>query len=305
MSRIVVSIMIAALAAGCAARKTVRSARTTPSARPAPAAPQSLESFIQKVRAASERARPDSSDRAHAIEISDPALAKELRALTLEPTAANHRAVAAAYVRHGVLDMAHEHFSAAVALEPADGGSWDGLARIWRDWGFAHLALPDAYRAVYYLPDSASAHNTLGTVLQALGRDVDARAQFEKALALDVNAAYALSNLCYGWRIAGHPTKAAEACRGALKMRPDLESARNNLALAYEAEGNLSAAIETLAASADKARAAYNEGLLHLARRRYQEALNAFDVARAARPQFRAAEIMARRTRAQLEVSQQ
>jgi Flp pilus assembly protein TadD len=279
----------------------VRSARSLPGARPAPAAPQSLESFIQKVRAAAERARPESVERARTIEISDPALAKELRALTLEPTAANHRAVAAAYVRHGVLDLAHEHFSAAVALEPEDGASWDGLARIWRDWGFAHLALPDAYRAVYFLPNSPSVHNTLGTVLQALRRHVDARAQFEQALALDVNAAYALSNLCYGWRLEGHPSKAAEACRGALKLRPDLEAARNNLALAYEAEGNLAAALETLAASADKARAAYNEGLLHLARRRYQEALNAFDVARAARPQFRAAEIMARRVRAQLD----
>ena len=305
MLRIVVTIAVAALVAGCAARKPVRSAFSLPSARTAPAAPQSLESFIQKVRAASERARPESIERAKTIEIADLTLAKELRALTLEPTAANHRAVAAAYVRHGVLDLAHEHFSAAVALAPEDGVSWDGLARIWRDWGFPHLALPDAYRAVYFLPGSASAHNTLGTVLQALGRDVDARAQFEKALALDVNAAYALSNLCYGWRIAGHPTRAAEACRGALKLRPDLESARNNLALAYGEEGNLPAAIETLATSADKARAAYNEGLLHLAQRRYQDALNAFDVARAARPQFRAAEIMARRTRAQLEVSQQ
>jgi Flp pilus assembly protein TadD len=301
MFRIVVSIIVAALVAGCAARKPVRSARSVPSAPSAPAAPQSLESYIQKVRATSERARPDHTDRARSIEISDPMLAKELRALTLEPTAANHRAVAAAYVRHGVLDLAHEHFSAAVGLEPTDGGSYDGLARIWRDWGFPHLALPDAYRAVYFLPGSASAHNTLGTVLQALGRDVDARAQFEKALALDVNAAYALSNLCYGWRIAGHPTRAAEACRGALKLRPDLESARNNLALAYGEEGNLPAAIETLAASADKARAAYNEGLLHLAQRRYQDALNAFDVARAARPQFRAAEIMARRTRAEID----
>jgi tetratricopeptide (TPR) repeat protein len=209
-------------------------------------------------------------------------------------------------MRHGVLDLAHEHFSAAVALEPEDGGSWDGLARIWRDWGFPHLALPDAYRAVYFVPGSPGAHNTLGTVLQALGRHADARAQFEQALALDVNAAYALSNLCYGWRLQGEAVKAAEACRSALRLRPDLESARNNLALAYEAEGNLAAALDTLAASADKARAAYNEGLLHLAGHRYRDALNAFDRARASRPHYRAAEIMARRMRAQLgEVSEQ
>jgi Flp pilus assembly protein TadD len=299
MSRVAVCLVAAILTGACAAKKPVRSVHSAPSARPSAATHESLESFIEKVRATSERARP-SADRAQSIEIADPRLALELRALVLEPTAANHRAVAAAYARYGVLDLAHEHFSAAVALEPTDGASWDGLARIWRDWGFPHLALPDAYRAVYFVPGSPSTHNTLGTVLQALGRHGDARAQFEQALALDVNAAYALSNLCYGWRMEGDPARATEACRSALRLRPDLESARNNLALAYEAEGNLPAALDTLASSADKARAAYNEGLLHLAGHRYREALDAFDRARAARPQYRAAEIMARRVRAQL-----
>jgi Flp pilus assembly protein TadD len=305
MLRIVVCLIAVMLTGACAAKKPVRLVRSAPHVRSSAAPHESLESFIQQVRATSERARP-ATERAESIEITDPRLATELRALTLESTSANHRAVAAAYMRHGVLDLAHEHFSAAVALDPGDGASWDGLARIWRDWDLPHLALPDAYRGVYFVPNSPVTHNTLGTVLQALGRYADARAQFEQALALDVNAAYALSNLCYGWRLEGDPAKAAEACRNALRLRPDLESARNNLALAYEAEGNLPAALDTLASSADKARAAYNEGLLHLAGRRYREALNAFDRARAARPQYRAAEIMARRVRAQLlEVSQQ
>ena len=299
MSRIAVCLVAVMLTSACAAKKPVRSWRSAPNARPSTATHESLESFIEKVRATSERARP-TTERAQSIEIADPRLATELRALMLEPTAANHRAVAAAYARYEVLDLAHEHFSAAVALDPTDGASWDGLARIWRDWGFPHLALPDAYRAVYFVPGSPAVHNTLGTVLQALGRRTDARAQFEQALALDVNAAYALSNLCYGWRLDGNPTKAADACRSALKLRPDLDSARNNLALAYEAEGNLAAALETLASSSDTARAAYNEGLLHLAGGRYGKALDAFDRARAARPQYRAAEIMARRVRALL-----
>jgi len=305
MSRMIAYLVVAMMTGACAARTPVRSVQSVPHLRPSAVSHESLESFIEKVRGASERARPNTL-RAQAIEVSDPVLATELRALTLEPTAANHRAIAAAYVRHGVLDLAHEHFSAAVAQEPGDAASWDGLARIWRDWGFPHLALPDAYRAVYFAPNAPSAHNTLGTVLQALGRHADARTEFERTLALDVNAAYALSNLCYGWRLEGNPTRAAEACRSALRLRPDLESARNNLALAYQSEGNVSAALDTLAASSDKARAAYNEGLLHLAGHRYREALDAFDRARAARPQYRAAEIMARRVRAQLvEVTQQ
>jgi tetratricopeptide (TPR) repeat protein len=140
----------------------------------------------------------------------------------------------------------------------------------------------------------------VGTVLQALGKWAAARAQFEHALALDVTAAYALSNLCYGWRLAGNAPKAADACRQALQLQPGLESARNNLALTYEAAGDLPSALATLGASTDAARAAYNKGLLHLARREYRDALQSFDVARAERPRFREAEAIARQVRAHL-----
>jgi tetratricopeptide (TPR) repeat protein len=83
-------------------------------------------------------------------------------------------------------------------------------------------------------------------------------------------------------------------------MQPDLEPARNNLALAYEAAGDLPSAFATLAASAVAARAAYNKGLVHLARREYREALQSFDIARAERPRFREAEAIARQVRAHL-----
>jgi tetratricopeptide (TPR) repeat protein len=264
----------------------------------------SLAVFMDKVRAKSEQARP-ATNRVRTVEASDAALAAALLSVSTQPTAASHRAVAAGYLRLGILDQAHEHFSAAVALEPRDATSWDGLARIWRDWGFPHLALSDAHRAVYYAPASAVAHNTLGTVLHRLGQRAAARAEFEQALALDVTAAYALTNLCRAWRLDGNASKAVEACQRALRLQPDLEPARNNLALAYEAAGDRSSALATIGASSDKARAAYNEGLLHLARREYRQALEAFDIARTERPQFRAAEAIARQVRSQLhEVNQ-
>ena len=45
--------------------------------------------------------------------------------------------------------------------------------------------------------DSASAHNTWGTVLTATGHRTDARREYERAVSLDPDAAYAWSNLCY------------------------------------------------------------------------------------------------------------
>jgi Tfp pilus assembly protein PilF len=304
MFRVVVCLALIAGTVGCAARDRTPAVTPAPTAQSKTTPGDSLAVFMDKVRAKSAQARPV-SNQVRTVEASDPELTAALLLVSLQPTALNHRAVAIGYVRLGILDQAHEHFSAAVLLDPADAVSWDGLARIWRDWGFPHLALSDAYRAVYHAPASATVHNTLGTVLQALGRRAAAKAQFERALAIDVTAAYALSNLCRAWRLEGNVSKATEACRHALQLQPDLEPARNNLALVYEAAGDLPSALATLAASTDKARAAYNEGLLHLARREYREALQSFDVARAERPRFRAAETIARQVRAHLlEVNQ-
>ena len=287
------AICIAAICAttGCASRSGSASVKPTgpkgQAQRTAPA--DSLEDFMSKVRARSAMARP-LTGRALTVEAQDAAIT----------AAANHRAVAAQYLRHGIKDVAHEHFSAAVKLDARDAASWDGLARIWRDWGFPNLALPDASRAVYYAPDSPVVHNTLGTILQTLGRRAEALAQYEKALALNATAAYALTNLCYGWALEGDADKAASACRQALRLEPDMEAARNNLAVAYEVSGDSTAALDVLAESGNAARTQYNAGILHLAARRFPEALQAFDKALALRPPFAAAELMARQTRRQL-----
>jgi Flp pilus assembly protein TadD len=82
-----------------------------------------------------------------------------------------------------------------VAVDPRDAAAHDQLARMWRDWGLAHLGLPDARAAVKHAPRSAAAHNTLGTLLEATGRFRDARRAYERALALDRDATYALTNL--------------------------------------------------------------------------------------------------------------
>ena len=96
-----------------------------------------------------------------------------------------------------MLDAAYRNFNRAIALNPRDAAAYEGLAKVWRDWGLPALAVGDAHRATYYAPQSASARNTYGTVMQALGRDDDARAAYEPASRLDSKAAYAVNNLCY------------------------------------------------------------------------------------------------------------
>jgi len=289
---LVVCLAVTFMATACASRGS--------SDRVASVREDSLEAFMGKVRARQERARPATGagpPRAATVEASDPALAAALLLLEAGATPARHRLVAREYLRRDVLDKAHEHLSAAVRLDREDAGAWDGLARIWRDWGLPHLALPDAYRALYYAPDSPVVHNTLGTVLQALGHAPAARSHYEMALALEPTAAYALTNLCHGWLLEGEASRAAAACRRALTLQPELEAARNNLALAHATAGDLDAVFDTLDGTADPARARYNAGVVHLARRDFKAALAAFEAARTLRPGFREAATRARQAR--------
>jgi tetratricopeptide (TPR) repeat protein len=172
------------------------------------------------------------------VETSDPVLSAALLKLSIAETPEAHRTVAEQYRGLAILDMAHDHFLRASQLDRADAAAYEGLARIWRDWGFPQLGLADASRAVYYAPSSASAHNTLGTLLAALNHRVEARRAYGRAVELEPRAAYALSNLCYLSFLEGDTSNALAECRAALAIDPALTAARETLASLERREAN-------------------------------------------------------------------
>jgi Flp pilus assembly protein TadD len=259
---------------------------------------ESLETFMAKVRTLSAQARPPRNPSA-TVEGHDVRLSTALAAAAARPAPETFRLVADEYHRLGVADRAHEYLNRALTLNPRDPATYEALARMWRDWGFAHLGLADAYRAVYYSPASAATRNTLGTVFQALGKRDLARVQYELALQLDPSAAYALNNLCYGWILDGDNQRAATACLRALELDPGLTAASNNLGLAYAAAGDLEGARVAFARAGDRPGALYNLGIAHLARRRYSDSIKAFQEAQAARPTMRLAAVRARQAEQQ------
>ncbi|MEQ1726822.1 MAG: tetratricopeptide repeat protein [Vicinamibacterales bacterium] len=212
------------------------------------------------------------------------ALAK-LRQQTM-PTLENERTLAQVYASAGVLDAAFDHFTAALLLDPHDVPSLDGLARIWRDWGYLQNALPRAYQAVYWSPGSAAAHNTLGTVLLRLGEMEGAQQRFATARALEPDAAYPLNNLCFLALRRGRPADAAPLCREAAALNGSAPEVRNNLALALATSGDLDGAFAAFATGSSPAVAAYNQGIVLLSARLVGRAREAFARARIADPAF-------------------
>ena len=217
--------------------------------------------------------------------------------LTFDPTPAKHRRIAERYRELGILDFAYDHFHRAAQLDRSDAAAYEGLARIWRDWGMPALGLADALRAVHYAPSSPGVHNTLGTLLAALGQRTEARRAYEQAVALDAGAAYALNNLCYLSFLDGELLKAAGECRAALTIDPALTAARNNLALADAAEGRDDSARRGFLAAGGAAAAFYNMGIVQLAGRNYANAAKEFEAARDERPNWAAPRDRARQAR--------
>lgn len=213
-----------------------------------------------------------------ALEANDPALAGALAELREQPSAATHRRVAAELVRLDVLDQAYDHLTAAIARNSRDAAAFEARARIWRQWQMPDRAFDDARRALQLAPRSPEVHNTMGTIFFALGKPGEAVREFTAALTIDPAAAYAANNLCYLSFLNRDVANAEAQCQLALSLDPGLTAARQNLALVFAAT-DISRAERELMAGSDPGRAKYNLGILHLARREFELAAAAFDVA--------------------------
>ena len=185
--------------------------------------------------------------------VPDPGLAAALLLELARPTVESHLTVAGEYQRLRIFDVAYDRFRLAAKKAPKRAEPHDGMARLWRDWGFLDRALGSSYRAVYLNPESAPAHNTLGTILDALGEYDAARRSYERALMLDPTAAWASNNLCYLELRQGHLAEAQSLCEWSLRVAPALSPARNNLALTHAAAGDVEQARQELMAAGDGA----------------------------------------------------
>ena len=149
------------------------------------------------------------------IESSNPALARALLLLAMHESSrdssAGRRRVPE---RAGVLDYAYRHYQRAAVLEPCDAVSYDGMARLWRDWGMPDLGLERCLSRAALQSEVGgdlqhARHDSRGA--RAAGRR--ARGPTRARVALDPRAAFALNNLCYLELDAGQTGRGAASAR--------------------------------------------------------------------------------------------
>ena len=229
-----------------------------------------------------------------AVEAHDPVLSNALASLILDRSAGRLVAVGNRYYQLQIRDKAFEYYSEAVTLDGTYAAALDGRARVLRDWRFTDEALDDAMNAARVAPDSAPAVNTLGTILQMLGKRDEAAVAYARSADLDRSAPYAMNNLCYLSFLAGRQEDAARDCADALSRSNGFAPARNNLALAHAAAGRADKARSYFLGDADDAAGHYNLGIVLLAQKRYREAATEFYAATRRDPSLAAAHRRAR-----------
>lgn len=153
-------------------------------------------------------------------------LRRALAALAAQPSSGAYLDVALAYSAEGVADRAFDMLTEGLTEDRTSPALHDGLARVWRDWGFPDRALSSSQRAIYFDPRSPEARNTLGTVLWALGQREQARLAFVEATELDARASYAWHNLCAVALAEGRTKEAAALCRRAAALHKTEREAR-------------------------------------------------------------------------------
>jgi len=212
---------VALLASACAASTSSLADRFVQRGKPAmtvntrtasPNTQAATEMVSDEVGAALSRGPIPKASDLPTLESENADLKAALAALQAAPTGVAHRRVAEAYFRLRVYDMSYRHYESALRFDQRDAAAYDGIARVWRDWGQPGNGLSPAYRAISLAPKWPAAQNTLGTLLFALGQTGEAVTRFEQVLALDAGAAYARRNLCYVATLTSDAPRAQRYC---------------------------------------------------------------------------------------------
>ena len=201
-----------------------------------------------------------------------------------------HRILAMAYWFGEQYSNAVEHLRDAIKLNPADERARIALADVLADTKAFDLVEQKLQETLVAMPASGQAHWRLGRLYQVLQREVDARREFERALASGpVGGADQLLAAIARWHARElNGDAASDACRRWIDLAPNDPSAHRELGTALRMiDRNEEALIEFLiAAVIDPQDAAIhvNIGQIHLAAERYGEAVSAFQHAVDAQP---------------------
>lgn len=171
---------------------------------------------------------------------SEPALIEARAAISIKPDFGYAHTVYANILRRlGRIDTAMSAIREAIRLEPENPRNYEELTRLHmvkRDWS---AALKSADQGLRLDPQDIDCLNLRAMILVQTGRKVEANEAIETALKRDPENA--TTHATRGWSLLhrGDPHKAMEHFREALRLRPNLEWARDGIVESMKARNPL------------------------------------------------------------------
>lgn len=204
--------------------------------------------------------------------------------LPRQPDAQASHAVDAALEHHraGRLPQAEAIYQQVLQTEPNHPDALGWLGVIAHQVGKHDIAVELISKAIGIRPH-ASMYFNLGNALQAQGKLDEAVANYQKALALNLDFAEVHYNLGLALQTRGNLDAAIASYHKALLLNPGYVKAHYNLAIVHQAQGNLDAATEsyrkTISMNPGFAEAHYNLGVVLQTQGRIEDAVTSYQTA--------------------------
>ncbi len=198
--------------------------------------------------------------------------------LAVDPSSADawHLLGLVAHTR-GAHAIAAEFIGRAIVCDGAQPSFHHHLAEVHLAGGKLELAEQSCRQALRLNPQLATAHNTLGVILNQQGRSADAATSFERAI--EINPSFTLAYVNWGATLhgLGRSDQGIAACRQALVLDPTLATAELELSKILRETGQLdeafAAANRATAIDPNSAEAAFQLALLEQGRGAIGEAI--------------------------------
>jgi tetratricopeptide (TPR) repeat protein len=151
----------------------------------------------------------------------------------------------------GRFEEAEASYAQAIALKPDYADAHYNLGITLYHSGKLDEAEASYRQAIALKPDYPEAHSNLGVALKDLGRLEEAEASCRQAIVLKPDFAEPHGNLGNALQELGRLEEAEASCRQAIALKPDFAEAHSNLGIIFYGNGDIDAAIESLAKAND------------------------------------------------------
>ena len=194
--------------------------------------------------------------------------------------------LAVEFADHGLNWRAYELLAQLDTALPADPGVALGLARIWDSWGDRGLAKQYAVRAIELDGRLAAAYDTLARVFLHANDAAGAISAFLKANELEPGNPIPLADAGYAFMLRGDWQHARIYLERAISLNSALPEANNNLAIVLAQLGDYDGALHRFSETNRPAAALNNLGVVYLTQHKPKEAMQAFEEALKAEPDY-------------------